>query len=349
MLSEAIAHFACRAENWKKSPLEKSGKYMAASNANLRQLRAFIEVADKGSFIAASQSLGMSQPALSQCIRQLEGHVGSPLFNRSTRHVFLTPLGVGFLPMARDLLKRFDAVMSDVQDAVSRKHGNVTVACLPSVASRLMPRVLVACDREYPGIHVTIRDANMKGVASMILSGEADFGIASGITPDSKLGSAGFAWDKIYAVLPVTVPLARKRSLQWHDLGEQPFIAMSYETGIRDLVDQTVRELGISLNVTSEVSNLATLSGLIEEGVGISAAPELALPRDNQSLVRKRPLTSPVVRRTISLLWKTGQGLSPAATALISSLEGCIRSGDMKRYFPDVEWDHSVLAVKNFN
>ena len=136
---------------------------MTASNASLRQLRAFIEVADRGSFIAASQSLNMSQPALSHCIRQLEGHVGSALFNRSTRHVHLTPLGIGFLPMARDLVNRFDSLMSDVQDAVNHKHGNVTVACLPSVASRLMPRVLVACDRQYPGIHVTIRDANMKG------------------------------------------------------------------------------------------------------------------------------------------------------------------------------------------
>nr|WP_319513884.1 LysR substrate-binding domain-containing protein [uncultured Cohaesibacter sp.] len=321
---------------------------MTASNASLRQLRAFIEVADRGSFIAASQSLNMSQPALSHCIRQLEGHVGSALFNRSTRHVHLTPLGIGFLPMARDIVNRFDSLMSDVQDAVNHKHGNVTVACLPSVASRLMPRVLVACDRQYPGIHVTIRDANMKGVSSMILSGEADFGIASGIAPDANLGSAGFAWDKIYAVLPVTAPLARKRSLHWQDLEGSPFIAMSHETGIRDLVDHTVRDLGVVLNITNEVSNLATLSGLIEEGVGISAAPELALPRDNQSLVRRRPLIEPVIRRTISLLWKRGQGLSPAASALVSSLESCISSGEMKRYFPDVDWEDSVLDSKNF-
>lgn len=322
---------------------------MTASNANLKQLRAFIEVADKNSFVSASQSLNMSQPALSQCIRQLETHVGSPLFNRTTRHVHLTPLGSGFLPLARDLVNRFDMLMTDVQNTVNRKQGNVTVACLPSVASRLMPKVLVACDRLYPGIHVTIRDSNMKGVSSMTLSGEVDFGIASGVAPDARLGSAGFAWDKMYAVLPVTSPLARKRTLRWHELSSESFIAMSHETGIRDLIDRILADLGIRLNIISEISNLATLSGLVEEGVGISVNPGLALPRDNQSLVRHRPLIDPVVRRNISLFWKRGHGFSPAATALISSLANCIRSGEMERYFPDVDWEPSALDVNNFD
>lgn len=322
---------------------------MSASNANLKQLRAFIEVAEKQSFVAASQSLNMSQPALSQCIRQLEQHVGSPLFNRTTRQVRMTPLGAGFLPLVRDLLKRFDDLMSDVQSLVDRKHGNVIVACLPSVAARLMPKIISACDRLYPGLHITIRDSNMKGVSRMILSGEVDFGIASGGAPDSRLGSAGFAWDKMYAVLPVSSPLARKRVLRWQDLTSETFISMSHETGVRDLVDRIMNDLNLKLNTVNEISNFATLSGLVEEGVGITAAPGLSLPRDNQSLIRRRPLIDPVVRRNIRLVWKRGQGFSPAAAALITSLKTCISNGDMQRFFPEVEWDDSALDINSFD
>ena len=316
---------------------------MGAKNANLKQLRAFVAVADKGSFVAAAAALNLSQPALSQCIRQFEAHIGSPLFTRTTRSVYLTSLGMSFLPHARDLLRKFDMAMDDVQKFVDRKHGKVTVACLPSVAARLMPRVIAMNERHFPGIHVTIHDSNMKGVTSLLLSGEADLGIGSAVATHSDLSSATFAKDAMCAVVPVSSPLARKRVLKWADIADEPFVAMSYETGIRELVDEVVQKLGISLRITSEISNLATLSGMIEEGLGVSAAPELALPRDNQSLVRRRPLSEPRVQREITLLRKKGESLSPAARAIVISLERCISGGAMQSQFPDIEWDASNL------
>ncbi|WP_306886741.1 LysR family transcriptional regulator [Amorphus orientalis] len=313
------------------------------NSVNLRQLRAFVMVADKGSFVKAAAALNLSQPALSQCIRQLEDHIGSPLFNRTTRSVYITPLGLSFIPHARDILRQFDNLMANVQDTVQRRQGNVTVACLPSVASRLMPRVLAVNEKQFPNIHVTIRDSNMKGVAAMILSGDADFGIGSAVVAHSDLDACAFAKDMMCVVVPVTSPLARKRAIRWADLDGQPFVAMSHETGIRDLVDETVEKLGISLKIVSEISNLATLSGMIEEGIGISAAPDLALPRENQSLIRRRPLSNPTIRRPISLFWKKGQGLSPAASAILASLHRCIVDGEMEAHFPNVEWDHKAL------
>lgn len=317
---------------------------MVVSNANLRQLRAFIAVADKSSFVKAAEFLNLSQPALSQCIRQLEDQIGSALFSRTTRSVYLTPLGLGFLPYARDLVTRFDTIMADVQATVKRRLGNATVACLPSVASRLMPRVLAVNERQFPDTHVTIRDSNMKGVAEMINSGDADFGIGSTMA-HHDLASVVFARDKMCVVAPVTSPISRKREVRWADLDNQPFVAMSHETGIRDLVDETVNKLGVSLKIVSEISNLATLSGMIEEGLGLSVAPDLALPRENQSLIRRRALSHPVIKRSIRLFWKKGHGLSPAASAIVSSLYRCIEDGEMATHFPHVEWDGQALRA----
>jgi LysR family carnitine catabolism transcriptional activator len=84
---------------------------MARNNVTLKQLRAFIAVADKGSFIAASEALARSQPALSQLIRQLEDEIGSPLFNRTTRSVKLTTLGMSFLPTVRHIIAQVDAAV----------------------------------------------------------------------------------------------------------------------------------------------------------------------------------------------------------------------------------------------
>lgn len=311
---------------------------MTAKSVNLRQLRAFVEISDKGSFVAATSSLHLSQPALSQCIRQLEDHIGSPLFNRTTRSVSLTPLGMSFLPHARDLLNRFDALMTDVQEVVAKKRGQVTIACLPSVASRLMPRVVAVNERKYPGIRVIIRDTNMKGVRALLLSGEADLGIGSAVADQMELDSAIFAQDEMHAVLPVTSPLARKRTLRWSEIADCPLVTMTYDTGVRELLDQAAAKQNIDFNIVSEVSNLATLTGMIEEGIGISVLPSLALPRNAHSFIRHRPLTEPRIRRTIRMFWKSNVGLSPAAMAILASMHDAIAADRAMTLDQKVDW-----------
>jgi len=315
---------------------------MAARNASLKQLRAFVIVADKGSFVSAADVVMLSQPALSQCIRQLEEQVGGRLFTRTTRKVHLTPLGMTFLPHARSLLQHFDVVMSDVDTMVARQSGQVRIACLPSIAARLMPRVLAANDSTFPGIHVTIVDANMRNVTSMVLRGEVDFGIGSSIKDLPEMDSIIFGRDEVHAVLPITSPLARRRVLKWSEIARQPFIAMSRDTGLRELVSEATTQTNLTLDFVAEVSNIATLNGMIEEGLGISALPGLALPRGHHPFLRHRPLIEPVIRRSIRLYCKSDVGLSPAASTMLTSLKRCIRDGTLAD-IGNVEWDLPAL------
>jgi DNA-binding transcriptional LysR family regulator len=316
---------------------------VGARNANLKQLRAFAVVADKGSFVSAAEVLNMSQPALSQCIQQLEQQIGGRLFSRTTRKVYLTPLGMSFLPHARGLLHQFDVVMNEVEEMVARKSGRVRIACLPSIASRLMPRVLATNKSAFPGIHVTIIDANMRDVTAMVLRGEVDFGIGSSIAELPELNSTIFARDFMHAVLPFTSSLARRRVLHWSEIADQPFIAMSHDTGLRELVSQATRQSNLTMKFVAEVSNIATLNGMIEEGLGISALPGLALSRGHQSFLRYRPLIDPVVQRTIRLYHRSDIGLSPAASTMLSSLKQCIRDRNALADISNVEWDLAAL------
>lgn len=317
---------------------------MGIKNVSLRQLRAFLVIADKGSFVGACEVLGLSQPALSQSIRHLEDEIGAKLFERTTRSVRLTPLGISFRAHVRHLLSQFDQIMGDVEEVVGRKRGQVTIACLPSVASRLMPRLIAVNERFYPGIRVTIRDVNMKAVSAAVISGEADLGIGSTVADRPELQGVVLAKDRFHAVLPVTSPLARRRALHWSDLAEQPFIAMSEETGLRELVNAAAQQCGVRLNITAEVTNLATLYGLLEEGIGISALPGLVLPRSSQSLIRHRSLSQPSLERTIHLFWRANAGLSPAAQGLVLSLQRAIADDQVLSHFPKVEWEAGNLA-----
>jgi DNA-binding transcriptional LysR family regulator len=316
---------------------------MQRNNVNLKQLRAFVVVADKGSFVGAAGTLHISQPALSQCIRQLEDQIGSPLFHRTTRRVHLTALGMSFLPHARHLLRQFDGVINDLRDVVARKRGRVVVACLPSVAYRLMPRVVAANERLHPGVRITVRDANLKGVIASVTSGEADLGIGSSAGDTPELASRILARDRFNAVFPRDFPLARKQSIRWRDLAGPPFVAMTNETGVRELVDLATERQGIRLNIVAEVSNIATLYGMLEEGIGISALPGLVLPRDDHSFIRNKTLADAAVERTIRVFWRAGLGFSPSAQALIEAMNACITEDAFLSNFPNVSWQPFMM------
>jgi DNA-binding transcriptional LysR family regulator len=250
---------------------------------------------------------------------------------------------MSFLTHVRHLLSQFEQIMDDVEEVVARKRGQLTIACLPSVASRLMPRIIAVNERMHPGIRVTIRDMNMKAVSAAVIAGEADLGVGSAVAASADLESVVLARDRFHAVLPLTSPLARRRVLTWSELAQQPFIAMSQETGLRELVNAAAEQCGARLNVIAEVTNIATLFGMLEEGIGVSALPGLVLPRSSQSLIRHRPLTEPTIRRTIHLFWRASTGLSPAAEGLVLALRRSIADNATLAHFPEVEWESDNL------
>jgi DNA-binding transcriptional LysR family regulator len=312
------------------------------NNITLKQLRAFVAVADAASFKNASRNLHLSQPALSQTIRQLETEIGNALFRRTTRSVSLAPLGQSFLPHARHLLRQFDSVIGEVQQVAHQKQGRVSIACLPSVASRLMPRVIATSDRLFPGIRVVIRDMNMRAVVESLRGGESDIAIGGSVaSEDGTLESFILGHDYFHALMPITSPLARRRSLKWSDLAGKPFIAMSHDNGMRGLIDAVAAEQSLDLKIVAEVSNVATLNGMLEEGIGVSALPGLALPRNEHAFVRHRPLTDPSVRRAIRLFWRGSFGLSPAAQAIVVALRHTIEAED-PAHLPHVEWRSGI-------
>lgn len=299
---------------------------MNRNNVTLRQLRAFVLVADKGSFVAAAETLALSQPALSHSIQQLEEQIGSALFHRTTRSVKLTGLGMGFLPTARHLLRQIDTSIADIQEAAARKRGRVVVACLPSIAFRVMPAV-IAGEASRLGLRVVVRDVNLTAITTAVLDGQADLGIGSFETATPSLDGLVIGRDRFYAALPRSHPLAAKPELTWTELQGHPFIAMTVEHGIRALIDNAIAPHNIRLAIASEVSNLVTIYGLIEQGVGITALPGLALPPGEHPMLVYRPLRDPVLERTIRVVWRHGIGLSPAARAIVKAIGEVISDG----------------------
>src|SRR6201991_1964944 len=127
-------------------------------NVTLRQLRVFIEVARLQSFSRAGDEIGLTQSAVSRCVRELEGEIGLKLIDRTTREVQLTDVGVNLVGTVSRLIADLDSALHEVRELGQQKRGRVIVAASPTVACRLMPRVIASCLREFPLVTLILRD-----------------------------------------------------------------------------------------------------------------------------------------------------------------------------------------------
>src|SRR5580692_6987678 len=131
---------------------------------NLRDIRAFIAVAQTGNFTRAAARLHLSQPALTVQIRRLEDTVGARLFDRNSRSVALTQTGRELLPLLQRSLNDMEQALRDARAFGEGASGTVRLACLPTFASSALPELIQAFRKRVPQARFQIRDV----VASMV-------------------------------------------------------------------------------------------------------------------------------------------------------------------------------------
>ena len=145
-------------------------------NATFRQLRVFSEVARHLSFARAAQALHLTPPAVTMQVKELEGHVGMPLFERSGRKVALTTVGEYMLVYARKML----ATLKDAEDAAARlqklETGTLVIGMV-STAEYFLPHLLAEFRREHEGLDIRLAVSNREQLVKMLHANEVDIAI----------------------------------------------------------------------------------------------------------------------------------------------------------------------------
>jgi len=290
---------------------------MRPPDLSTRQLRAFLALAEQRNFTRAAQHSHLSQPAFSALIRTLEDSLGARLFDRDTRSVQLTPEGQLFEASARRLLDDASQALQDLADHVALRKGRVRVAALPSLAAGWLPGVFAEYLAASPGIRVDLRDALSDACIAMVRGGEVDFALAAtGAEPSAQgdLRSRRLCADGFHLVCRADHPLVREKRLTARKLAPWPFIQMARNSSVRQALDAALHPL--RLNTQFEVEHLATVTGLVEAGLGISVVPALTLFHFRRDGVVTRPLPLPGLRRQLYLVQRREGSLSVAAQSL---------------------------------
>ena len=288
-------------------------------NFDLAHLRAFLSVADLGSFRAASEAMFLSQSALSRRVDKLEEALGVRLFIRTTRKITLTAVGRAFVHKARSVLNELESALLGIRDVAERLSGEVSLACVPSALSYFLPDVIAQYHRLYPRIRVRVMDEASADVLLAVTRGEADFGLTFIGTQEADVDFSPLIEELFVVACPKSHPLARRKNVTWDELSRHDYIALAHGSGNRFLIDQALARVTSKPRWFCEVHHVPALVSMVVAGLGIGVVPRMALPPNGHGGLVAVPLVDPKVTRILGLISRRGRAL-PAAAQLLHDL-----------------------------
>lgn len=284
-------------------------------NFDLSDLRAFVTVAQLGSFRAAAQSLHVSQPALSRRVDKLEQALGMRLLERSTRKVELNAMGRAFLPRAQHVLSELEGALLGMVDLSERIRGLVTVACIPSAVDNFVARAASIFHARFPRIRLRVLDQSATDVLLAVSRSEADFGISYLGIREPDLEFQELAREPFVLACRPDHPLAQRRRVRWAELADVDCIGLASGSGNRLLIDQGLAQLAARPRWIGEVLHVPALLSVIQAGLGVGAVPAHGLAGPAGHGLVSVELVEPLLSRQVGILSKRGQPASPAVQA----------------------------------
>jgi DNA-binding transcriptional LysR family regulator len=285
-------------------------------NFDLNDLQAFRAVVENGSFRKAADAIRITQPALSRRIEKLESALNVKLFERTTRKVSLTTVGLAFLPQVERMLDDLDIALMSISEVASTRMGHVTIACVPSAAYYFMPEVINAFHRLYPRIKVRVLDASANEVNSAVALGEADFGVSFSGTLAAEVDFELLLQERYVVACRRDHPLAAREQVSWEEMYEYDYISLDKTSGNRMVLDQALLRSPAKKPSICETRHVTTMIGLVEAGLGVAAVPSIAMPAAGHPILVSVPLIEPEVLRNVGLIKRRGRTLTPAAIEL---------------------------------
>lgn len=281
-------------------------------NVTLRQLRVFRCVAEGRNFSRAGDEIGLTQPAVSRAIVELESQLGLRLLDRTTREVTLTEAGQSLAARLGRVLDELELTLQDVAGLAHAHGGKVRVASSPTLSANLMPACIAACAAQAPGIRFLLLDRIQQDVLDSVRSGEVDFGVVIEPSATDDLHCETILSDPFVLVTPPDHALARRKSVRWSALDGLPLVLLDHASGSRRLIDDALARHGAACEVRQELGHPTTVFRMVEAGLGLSVMPALSVPPAGLRALSTVPLV-PQVQRAIMLIRRRNRSSSPAA------------------------------------
>lgn len=247
----------------------------------IRQLRAFVAIAEAGTFTAGARRVHVTQAAISMQIRQLENELGSRLFVRAPRKVVLTEAGEHLLHRARHILREHDAAQDEIAELAGAERGRLRVGSASAmVTTDPLPKILKELRRQHPRAEVSVTSGTSEALVDQILAGELDLAFVSLPVEARGIQTERLNEDQLVAIASSRHRLAKQRAVSAYTLAGEKLILGERGGNTRRLIDQFFAQAGVPLTVSMELSRQQAIRRMVEEDMGVGIVPMQSVEED---------------------------------------------------------------------
>ncbi|MET8571067.1 transcriptional regulator CynR [Streptomyces sp. NPDC004783] len=284
-------------------------------SVELRHLRYLLAVADQGSFTRAAEELFISQPTLSQQVRQLERTLGVQLLDRTGRSVRLTDAGETYVRYARRALRDLAAGERALQDVQDLTRGHLRLAVTPSFTAYLVGPLAAELHERHPGITLTLREMPQDSIESALLGDDIDVGIAFAGAHQQGIDAVGLYTETLGLVVRAEPGPSRRTPLDLRELTDQELVLLSGDFATRGHIDAYFAQHGVTPRTVMEANSIQALIEIVQRTPLASVLPD-AVTHDHPHL-RPVPLEPALPARRVTLLSRAHAYRSAAARAFV--------------------------------
>lgn len=283
-----------------------------------QNLKAFITVAEQGSFSEAADLLYITQSAISKRIALLEQQIGKRLFDRIARQVSLTEAGNELLPRARRILQEYENALQAINDLSGEASGTLRLAISHHLGLHRLPPILKQFAQQYPNVILDIEFMDSEKAYEQVLHGESEVAVITlALDSHHNINSKKIWNDPLRFICAQDHPLAALKKPALQDLAEYPIILPGLNTYTGRIIQNLFQKEGIPLKAPMSTNYLETISTMVEIGLGWSVLPE--------TLVRGlhvMPFEEIRIERELGYIHHTKRSLSNAAVAFLGMMDG---------------------------
>ena len=239
----------------------------------IRQLKAFLAIAEAKTFTAGARRVNVTQAAISMQIRQLEDEVGLQLFTRTPRRVILTEAGEYLLDRARKILREHDSALAEIAELGGVEHGRLRIGSASAeFATQQLPHILQTLREKFPNSELAVSSGTSQRLVDKIMHGELDIAFVSLPVENSSIMTDLLFSDEIVAIAHPAHPRANEKYISAAALAGEKLILGERGGNTRRMIDDFFNAANVRPNIVMELSRQEAINQMVENGLGVGTA-----------------------------------------------------------------------------
>ena len=241
---------------------------------DIRQLKAFVAIAESGTFTAGALRVHVTQAAVSMQIRQLENETGAQLFVRAPRKVILTEAGERLLERAYVILREHDAALEEMAALTGAHRGRLRIGTASAgVSGQPLPQILRELKKQHPAVEASVASGTSEQLVQHVLAGELDLAFVSLPVEARGVQTELLSEDSLVAIASTRHKFAKQKVVSAYALAGEKLILGEPGGNTRRLIDGFFAQAGVTPKVVMELSRMAAIKRMVEEDMGVGIVP----------------------------------------------------------------------------